>query len=74
MNDFDRNNLKFIMSMPQKAFEAWVATITEDEVEYALDLIAQARLEVDAKFSDIVLDFTEARGVLGKFTLSGKIA
>ena len=76
MNAWDKSNFEFIMKMSQKDFEEWICTINDDDTQYALALFAQAREELnmtEVSLYDTVVDYTEAQGVLAKFTLGGKI-
>ena len=72
MNDHDRNNLNFIMSLDEDGFEQWSATLSQDDVDYALELIKAARVEVmmkAAEYTDEVEDTAEAMSVLKGFML-----
>jgi len=46
MNEWDRDNLNFIMSCSDKEFKAWFDQATEDDISYALELIKQSRCEL----------------------------
>lgn len=75
MNDYDRNNLNFIMSLDDEQFEAWTREISDDDIQYAIELIKQSRVEIadqaqaltEANLVDS--DFAEANAVLKKFML-----
>lgn len=72
MNDHDRNNLNFIMSLDENGFDEWSATLSEDDVDYALELLKIARSEVMMKALecvDEVEDTHEAMNVLKGFML-----
>lgn len=75
MNDHDRSNLRFIMSLDDDQFDAWSENIADDDIQYAIELIQQARLELAEQecnlleFDLIDSDFAEARAVLNKFRL-----
>ncbi len=72
MNDHDRNNLNFILSLDEDGFEKWYVTLSDDDVDYALELLKAARTEVAMKHSEIfddVEDCTEAVQVLKGFML-----
>lgn len=74
MNKHDKDNYLFIMSLTPDQFEEWYNAITPDDVDYAMELIKMARLELAeqaAVLIESVVEFTEAREVLGKFTLNG---
>jgi hypothetical protein len=68
MNDYDRNNFEFIMSLSPQQFDEWYASISLDDIEYAIELCQAARLEM-ALNADTVEDLTEANNALKKFML-----
>lgn len=76
MNKHDRENYEYIMSLTPQEFESWYATISDDDAEYALELIKMARTEL-IEHSHILCDdvetVTEAQDVLKQFTLGNKI-
>ena len=72
MNDHYRNNLQFILSLDEYDFDRWSASLSEDDVDYAIQLLKTARTEVmlqSAELSDEVEDTTEAMNVLKGFML-----
>ena len=72
MNDHDRSNLQFILSLDEDGFDKWTATLSEDDVDYALELLKAARTEVmmqAVSLTDEVEDTSEAMGVLKGFML-----
>ena len=72
MNDHDRSNLQFILSLDEDGFDKWTATLSEDDVDYALELLKAARTNLiveAAKLTDEVEDTTDAMGVLKGFML-----
>lgn len=74
MNDWDKNNLNFILSLDEEGFEVWYATLSTDDMDYALELLKTARTEVAiqmASLNDDVEDVTDAKNVLKQFTLKG---
>lgn len=71
MNDHDRSNLNFILSLdtPEK-FNEWALQLTSDNMQYAIDLIKHARSEMmiqTLEFYDDVEDVSEAKDILKKF-------
>jgi hypothetical protein len=75
MNKHDRDNLSFIMSLrTPEAWEAWAATLSEDDMLYALELVktAQAECEVklmemdEAEEADEDLDCTQALEIINR--------
>jgi len=72
MNDHDRSNLQFILSLDEKTYDEWTESLSEDDVNYALELLKAARTELilkDAELSDNVEDLTEANDILKGFML-----
>lgn len=74
MNDYDRSQLNYIMSLTDAEFEYWSMSIPEDDVRYAIELIQQARLENAIQEQELLdqledSDLSEANEVLKKFML-----
>ena len=46
MNDWDKNNLNFIRSLNEQQFDEWASTLPEDDVDYAVELLQRARMEL----------------------------
>ena len=71
MNDWDRNNLNYILSLNEDEFETWLVDLSEDDTLYALDLIRAARVELLEQEQELLEteDFTLANEVLAKFRL-----
>lgn len=75
MNEFDRDNLNFIMSSSPEELEAFYNTLDTDDLTYLLGLvkyeIGKLRLE-ELELMDQVDDLSDAQNVLGQFRLSNK--
>ena len=82
MNSHDKKNLEFLMSVSPEVLQDWYATVSQDDVDYAMELLAYASAEFDraelvqaAKecltLNDDNLDCTEAKTFLSKLTLKG---
>lgn len=72
MNDYDRSNLNFIRSLDEKQFDEWYVSISSDDVDYALELLKQARLELTVEMHEVtdnVKDTKLAKAALKKFML-----
>ena len=72
MNKHDRDNLNFILSLDEDGFDQWYATLSNDDVEYALEIIKAGRAELmvqAAELQDDVEDTAEAMNVLKGFML-----
>lgn len=80
MNQWDKDNLYFIMNASDEEFREWMDQATQDDINYALQLIAEGKreryerqkfLEGIAEWEHYpeVVDFTEANNVLNKFMM-----
>ena len=72
MNDNDRDNLNFLLTVSPEVFEDWFDQADKDDVDYALELLAMRKTELNLKeleFADNVEDTTQANQVLRKFML-----
>jgi len=72
MNDWDRNNLHFILDSDEATLEDFYSWATEDDLVYALNLVRTAVAELmvqEAELMDQVEDFAEANLVLKQFQL-----
>jgi len=74
MNKHDREQLNYIMSLSDEAFEVWALSVPEDDIRYAMELIQAARVEsfmIEQELLDNLedSDLAEANTVLKKFML-----
>jgi hypothetical protein len=74
MNEYDRSQFDFIMSLSDEQFEEWALSVPDDDIQYALELIQTARTEafmLEQELMDQLVDsdLSEAREVLQKFRL-----
>ena len=46
MNDYDLNNFNFLRSLTEEQFDDWLAQASADDVDYALELLAEARRQL----------------------------
>jgi len=80
MNEWDRDNLNFIMSCSNEEFQAWFEQATDDDITYALELIKQSRCELleqefevfNRESERLMLKhgkYPEASAILSKFLL-----
>lgn len=81
MNEWDRDNLNFIMTCSEEEFRAWFDQASDDDISYALELIAQSRAEVVEQQFDVYNreserimlkhgKYPEASAILSKFMLN----
>ena len=69
MNDWDKDNLHFLLSVDPEVFEDWLEQADEDDVEYAIELLQQAKSELilqKMEILDDVEDTTDAKSILQK--------
>jgi hypothetical protein len=78
MNEWDRNNLHFILDSDEETLEDFYSWATEDDLAYALSLVRQAKTELLLQEADILdelltaataADVVDASAVLRKFQL-----
>lgn len=76
MNDNDKKNLDFILYAPQKEFDAWMEEASMDDIDYALEIIRQSKVEImmeQIELQDLAVmdhdDVSEARDILNKLKL-----
>ena len=78
MNEWDRNNLHFILDSDEETLEDFYSWATEDDLAYALSLVRQAKTELliqEADILDEILtnatadDVSEANTMLKQFQL-----
>lgn len=76
MNEWDKDNLDFIMNVSPETLRDFLSIMSEDDIAYAFELIKTAKaemiveqIEYDEANSDIELPVIDA--VLSKFTLKG---
>ena len=74
MNEHDRNNLNFLLTIDGPTFNEWYAQTDEDDRVYAQELLALAAeelrdrardLRIEAELS-IMSSFEQAQAVIGK--------
>jgi len=75
MDPIDHKNVNFIMSLSNDQFEIWAVSLSQDDIDYAVEIIKQARLDL-LEQEDTLMNaqaednnFAEAREVLSRFRL-----
>jgi hypothetical protein len=46
MNSKDRENLHFLLNISQEVFDDWIESVDCEDIEYALELVREAKLEI----------------------------
>lgn len=72
MNDWDRNNLHWILDADEDTLNDFYSWATDDDIKYALELVQTAKAELlvlEAELADDVEDTTDAANLLRKFRL-----
>lgn len=72
MNNHDRSNLNFLLSVTPDVFDDWMTQADADDIDYALELLSKYRSELMVKeleVEDTVKDTSQAMNVLKGFML-----
>lgn len=72
MNEWDRNNLHFILDSDEETLEDFYSWATEDDLAYALSLVREAKTELliqEADILDEILTNATAADVAGAATM-----
>lgn len=75
MNDWDRDNLHFILNTTDESFEEWLDQADNDDVDYALSLIRTAKAELltqEHELLDEVNDMSDANLLIDRIRNVGK--
>lgn len=75
MNDWDRDNLHFILNTTDESFEEWLDQADNDDIDYALELIRTAKAELlvqEHELLDGVDDMAEANLLIDRIRNVGK--
>ena len=69
MNEWDKDNLDFIMKSNETEFQCWLEQADSDDIDYAMDLLRQSKMiltEQMASLFDDVGDCKEANEVINR--------
>ena len=69
MNEWDRDNLEFIMNTTDESFDEWLDQADNDDIAYALELIRMAKAELmvqEMEFTDEISNFSEASQLIDR--------
>jgi len=69
MNEWDRDNLEFIMNTTNESFDEWLDQADNDDIAYALELIRMAKAELmvqEMEFTDDISNFSEASQLIDR--------
>ena len=77
MNDWDRNNINYLMGLSEEEFDDFMASMSDDDVQYAIELIQILKAETallaeelrDVYYHEEGMDLSQAQAVLAKFRL-----
>ena len=74
MNDWDRDNLNFLLNANKETLEEWHHYADADDYAYALELLRTARTELAMQElalidTEAVEDLSQAQGILRGFQL-----
>lgn len=51
MNQYDRDNLNFLMTASDEVLREWYSLASEDDLLYAQELLSEYEMELDREFS-----------------------
>jgi hypothetical protein len=69
MNDWDRDNLFFIMNTTNEGFDEWLEQADDDDIRYALELIRMAKAELmvqEMEFTDEIDNYSDAAQLIDR--------
>ena len=77
MDKWDRDNLEFLLSVDEATFDDFMAQSSEDDIQYAIELIQTHKAELlarqleleDALNEEEGIDLSAAQSVLARFRL-----
>lgn len=61
MNDHDRDNLEFLLSIDGNTFRDWYAKMSPEDHEYAMELIEKYSLELKERSDALLIEAELAR-------------
>ena len=68
MNEWDRDNLKWIRSSPEEEFDEWMAQASDEEIRYAIGLLVIAKKQIDDEITYLndcdIVDFKDAKALI----------
>ena len=70
MNDWDKDNLNFLLSADEETLDDWYAQCDADDIRYALELMKAHKSELilqELEYFDKVTDLSAATKLLQKF-------
>jgi hypothetical protein len=80
MNSRDRANLDFLMNTSPEDFDAWMDAASNDDIDYAMELIKRSKVELmvqQIELQDLMVeyeeDMTDARLAIERIKNVGKI-
>jgi hypothetical protein len=66
MNDWDRDNLNFLLTISSETFEDWLQQADEDDIDYAIELLRAAKSELIIEQME-VLDMVQDTSTANNF-------
>ena len=77
MDKWDRDNLEFLLSVDEDTFDDFMAQSSEDDIQYAIELIQTHKAELmereleleEALLEEMGIDLSAAQSVLALFRL-----
>jgi hypothetical protein len=66
MNNWDRDNLNFLLTIDSETFEDWLQQADEDDIDYAIELLRAAKSELIVEQME-VLDMVQDTSTANNF-------
>jgi hypothetical protein len=66
MNDWDKDNLNFLLTIDSETFEDWLEQADEDDIDYAIELLRAAKSELIVEQME-VLDMVQDTSTANNF-------
>ena len=67
MNEWDKDNLNFLLTVSSEVFEDWLSQADEDDIDYAMELLRAAKSELiveEMEHFDDVEDISDANNFI----------
>jgi hypothetical protein len=53
MNNYDRNNLNFLLGADKRTFKKWTQTVTWDDMNYAMEILGHYGQELEQQAMEL---------------------
>jgi len=67
MNDHDASNLQFLLTVDEHALLHWYNSASEDDIQYARDLLTIAQLDLIDQAVDSMAEYSDTTAIIQRF-------